>query len=113
METKRSVIRDELDVKEYNPFIVNRALSNHQDCIFRADEMNRYADLPKDVQYQYHMAAVVPRRRPFVPWNKKAKNDDLALVMREYGYSATRAFEALAILSDEQLQAIRDKYQGI
>ena len=41
LQGKKQLITDELTEKEYVPFIVNRSLSYHQDCVFFANEVNR------------------------------------------------------------------------
>ena len=39
------------DIKSYPPFIVNRCLSGHLDCVLFANEMNKNGHLDKDMQY--------------------------------------------------------------
>ena len=48
----------DLDFVDYAPFIVNRSLSYHLDCILHAQEMNLWPALDKDMQYQYQAAFV-------------------------------------------------------
>mgnify|MGYP006262747003 CR=1 FL=1 len=45
--------QDELLEKEYAPFLVNRSLSYHQDCILFANEVNRRFDMPHTVSYTH------------------------------------------------------------
>ncbi len=52
LQTKKNVLQDEIDVKDYTPFVVNRALSYHMDCILYANELNLYPEMDKDLQYQ-------------------------------------------------------------
>jgi len=113
METKKYLIRDELDEKDYNAFMVNRALSLHQDCLFFANEMNGLYHLPKKAQYEYLLKSIRARKRNFVPWPKKQNNEDIKLVMRHFGYSQTKALQALNILTEEQLSSIRKLYQDL
>jgi hypothetical protein len=113
MDRKDIVIHDEQDEKDYNPFMINRALSLHGDCLFAALEMNRLYHLPKAMQYQYYLAAIRKRKRPFVPWPKKQKDDDLKLVMRHFNYSPAKAMDAIKILTEDQLDQIRQMYESI
>ena len=53
LQTKKSVFRDELDFKEYKPFIVNRGLSYHMDCVLYVNEMNLHPGIDVDMQYSY------------------------------------------------------------
>ena len=45
LQTKKSVVNDDIDAKDYVPFMVNRSLSYHMDCILYANEMNLYPRL--------------------------------------------------------------------
>ena len=51
--TKENLIEDPSVVKEYPPYIVNRCLSGHIDCIMYANEMNRYPHQDKEMQYSF------------------------------------------------------------
>jgi len=107
--TKKCVINDELDRKEYVPFIVNRALSYHMDCIFYANEINMYHGIDKDMQYQYLLNSVRSMKRKFQQWQKYSDIDDLVCVKKYFGYSGIKAKQALKILTEEQLVDIRAK----
>lgn len=109
--TKKDLIKeDPLCAKDYNAFIVNRGLSYFPDTIFFANEMNRHASIPKDWQYAFYMHSVKPKKR-FSKWHKKDQNsDDLKLVMQAYGYSATKAAEALRLLTEDQLNQLKTAY---
>lgn len=109
LQTKKCVIYDETDQKDYVPFVVNRALSYHFDCILYANEMNKNFNLDKDMQYQYLLNSVRPMKRKFQPWQKSNVVNDLDCVKEYFGYSNVKAKEALRILSDEQLTQIREK----
>ena len=50
LQGKKQLIVDDLSEKEYNPFIINRSLSYHKDCVFFANEMNRRHHLDKKLQ---------------------------------------------------------------
>ena len=109
LQTKKCVINDDLDRNDYVPFVVNRALSYHMDCILYANEMNLNSGLDKDMQYQYLLNSVRPMKRKFQPWQKSNVVNDLDCVKEYFGYSNVKAKEALRILSDEQLAQIREK----
>jgi len=52
--TKQNLLEDDENViSEYPPFIINRCLSGHLDCVLFANEMNKYHFLDKDMQYKY------------------------------------------------------------
>ena len=109
LTTKKSVINDDIDVKDYTPFVVNRALSYHIDCVLYANEMNLHPELEKDLQYQYLLNTIRPMKRKFQPWQKSEVNKDIECVKTYFGYSNQKAKEALRILNDEQIAEIKRK----
>ena len=107
LQTKKNVLQDEIDVKDYTPFVVNRALSYHMDCILYANELNLYPEMDKDLQYQYLLNTIRPMKRKFQPWQKASDDKDLECVKEYFGYSNQKAKEALRILNDEQIAEIK------
>ena len=99
----------DLDFANYAPFIVNRALSYHLDCVLYAQEMNLYPSADKDMQYQYLLNSIRPMKRKFVPWQKADSVKDIECIKTYYGYSNSKAREALRILTDEQIADIRTR----
>ena len=53
LQNKKQLIVDEITEKEYTPFLVNRSLSYHKDCIMYANEMNRRHFLDKKLQSDF------------------------------------------------------------
>jgi hypothetical protein len=109
LQTKKNVLQDDLDIKDYNPFVVNRALSYHIDCVLYANEMNLYPELDKDLQYQYLLNTIRSMKRKFQPWQKTSSDKDLECIKEYFGYSNQKAKEALDILNDEQIAEIKAK----
>jgi len=109
LEKKKSVFRDELDYKDYKPFIINRALSYHMDCILYVNELNINNSLDVDMQYQYLLNTIRPMKRKFQPWQKSEVDKDIECVKQYFGYSNEKAKEALRILTDEQIAEIKAK----
>ena len=77
---------DPAEIKNYPPYIINRCLSGHLDCILFANEMNRYPNLDKDMQYSFYLNTLRKRKR-FSPWLRKDKVTDLEIIKQYYGYS--------------------------
>ena len=109
LEKKKSVFRDELDYKDYKPFLINRALSYHMDCVLYVNEMNINNSLDVDMQYQYLLNTIRPMKRKFQPWQKSEVDKDIECVKSYFGYSNEKAKEALRILTDEQVAEIKIK----
>lgn len=108
LQTKKIVITEENE-KDYIPFLVNRALSLHQDCVLFANEMNKNHSLDRLPQFHYLINTVRDRRRPFQKWHKLSKNEDLDAIKEYYNYSDEKANDVLSLLSDDQINDIRNR----
>jgi hypothetical protein len=107
LQNKKSVIKDEIDAKDYKPFIINRSLSYHVDCILFVNEINKFPGLDVDLQYQYLLNTIRPMKRKFQPWQKSEKEKDIEVVKEYFGYSNSKARDALRILSKEDIAEIK------
>ena len=96
-------------ISSYPPYIINRCLSGHLDTVLFANEMNKYSNLDKDMQYSFFLYTLRKRKR-FSPWLKKEQVDDLDLVKKHYGYSNDKAKVAVNLLTKTQLEYIRNKH---
>jgi hypothetical protein len=106
LQTKTPVLEDE---KDYNPFIVNKALSYHMDCVMYANQMNVNFGLDKKPQYDYLINIVRAKKRSFAKWEKPIKEDSLQSVKLFFNYSDAKAADALKVLTDEQIEIIKEK----
>jgi hypothetical protein len=104
LQTKKNVLEDE---KDYNAFIVNKALSFHKDCLMHANQMNIHHVLDNKLQYQYLINTIRPYHRKYQGWLKAEKVENLECVKEYYGYSNEKAKAALEVLSEEQLITIK------
>ena len=109
LQTKESPFQNDYDYKDYKPFLVNRALSYHVDCVLYVNEMNKHPSIDKDLQYSYLLNTIRPMKRKFQPWQKSEVNKDIESVKTYFGYSNEKAKEALSILNDEQIAEIKAK----
>ena len=106
---KKNLIEEDSDViKDYAPYIINRCLSGHLDCVMFVNEMNKYPNLDKDMQYSFYLNTLRKKKR-FSPWLRKDKVTDLQCVKQYYGYSNEKASQALKILSTQQLDYIKQR----
>ena len=105
--TKQDIMHD-LNESEYEPFLINRALSYYQDCILYANEMNRRFELETRLQYHYLLNTIRKRKR-FAKWIKSEKIDDLRIVMEYYQVSRAKAEEYLNIISENDIAILRNK----
>ena len=108
--SKENLIEDTSNIKDYAPYIINRCLSGHIDCIMYANEMNINHHLDKDMQYSFYLNTIRKRKR-YSPWLRKDKIKDLECVKQYYGYSNEKAYQALKILSKEQISFIKQRLE--
>ena len=107
---KNNLIEEDLEaISSYPPYIVNRCLSGHLDTVLFANEMNKYSNLDKDMQYSFFLYTLRKRKR-FSPWLKKEQVEDLDLVKKHYGYSNEKAKVAVNLLTKTQLETIRNQH---
>jgi hypothetical protein len=96
------------NIQDYPPYIINRCLSAHIDCIMYVNEMNMSHYLEKDMQYSFYLNSLRKRKR-FSPWLRKDKVTDLECIKQYYGYSNEKASQALKILTKEQINFIKQR----
>ena len=110
-QNKKNIMNDDpSSEKDYAPYIINRCLSGHIDCVMYANEMNKYNFLPKRLQYDFFINIVRTKKR-YSPWLNKEKIKDIDYVKRYYGYNNEKALQSLSILSKEQLTFIKAKFE--
>ena len=109
LQNKKNLIVDELTEKEYQPFLVNRTLSYHKDCILYANEMNRRHLTDKKLQYDFLLNTIRSQKRPFAKWVKAEKSEDLECIKQVFGLSDQKAREAKRLLSNEQIQQLKEQ----
>ena len=103
-------LEDPQAIKKYPPFIINKCLSAHYDCIMFVNEMNVNHHLDKVLQYQFFLNSL-RRKKRYSPWLRKDKIKNLDVVKKYYGYSNEKAKQVLNILTREQLSFIRDRLE--
>ena len=109
-QTKKNLIDENpLSENEYPPFVINKCLSGHIDCLMYSNEMNMNHNLDKKLQYDFFINILRTKKR-FSPWIRKDEIKDLDYVKRYYGYSNEKAKQALKILTKEQLNFIKSKF---
>ena len=109
LKSKDKLIVDDITEKGYEPFLVNRSLSYHKDCVFYANEMNRRHHLDKKLQNDFLLNTIRSQKRTFAKWVKREKSEDIECVKLVYGFSDSKAREALRLLSNEQIQQLKEQ----
>lgn len=108
-ENKGYALECEEDEKSYSPFMVNKSLSAHVDCLHFANLMNLNHHLDKKLQYDFLFHSIKKYKRKYQKWMKYNETSDIALVKEYYNYSTPKAKQVLHLLSKEQLRYISEK----
>ena len=110
-QTKKNLIDEDPTItKEYPPYIINKCLSGHIDCLMYANEMNLNHSLDKKLQYDF-LINIVRIKKRYSPWIRKDKIKDLDVVKSYYKYSNEKAEQALKILTQDQINFIKSKLE--
>jgi dihydropteroate synthase len=105
LQTKKYTFSED----SYKPYVANKALSYHIDCVPYANQMNMSTSLDSELQYQYLLNTIRGMKRKFQPWQKANSIEDLDCVKEYFGYSNAKAKEALRILNKDQISLIKEK----
>jgi hypothetical protein len=106
--SKENLIVDDWSEKQYNAWIVNKSMSYGADTVIYANEMNSRPHLDRRLQFDFLINTVRPRKR-FNKWLKPETVDVLATIQEYYGYSIDKARQVLPLLSDLQLETLKNK----
>ncbi len=106
-EEKKDILTEENE-SQYSPYMVNRFLSMDQTTIMYANEMNTRHFLAKRLQYDYYIHSLKKQKR-FFKYVKEDVQDNIDIIKEYFGYSKSRAKEALSILSESDIEYIKNK----
>jgi hypothetical protein len=110
-QTKNNIMEEDTSAKkDYPPYIINKCLSGHIDCLMYANEMNMNHSLDKKLQYDF-LINIVRIKKRYSPWIRKDKIKDLDVVKSYYKYSDEKAEQALKILRQDQINFIKQKLE--
>ena len=83
--------------KYYIPFIINRGLSLHLDCVLLSNEMNLNSHLDIKLQYDFYFD-VIRKKKRYSKWNKRNNMEELKMISQKYKCNIGRAKEIFNIL---------------
>ena len=110
-QTKKNLIDEDPTItKEYPPYIINKCLSGHIDCLMYANEMNMNHSLHKKLQYDF-LINILRIKKRYSPWIRKDKIKDLDVVKSYYKYSNEKAEQTLKILTQDQINFIKQRLE--
>lgn len=105
---KKDIIQDEWAEKQYNPFIINKSLSFGVDTVIQANEMNSRPHLDKKMQFDF-LRNIIPAKKRYNKWLKREKLEAIDVVKQYYGYNNIKAQDVVSILSQRQIDTIKQK----
>ena len=109
INNKKDIMRDDLDEKAYNAFMVNHSYSYFPETVLLANEMNINHHLDSKLQNDFLLGTIRKNPKRFSKWNKIDSSEELQAVKEYYGYSNSKARSALSLLSTEQIDEIKMK----
>ena len=100
----------EFDMKDYSPYLINKALTNNIETIFFADMMNRFAHLSNESQYAFYLHGI-PKKKRYDKWVKKDEFevDLLNAICEKYQCNRQLAGRYIVMMSDENKQELLEK----
>ena len=111
-QSNEDIWTDDSDA-EYNPFMVNRALSQFYDTCMFAQEMNASFGLTNRMQYDFLRHSVQPKKKRFAKWHKPEKDAQISAMCQVFGISLGVARQYVSLISKEELKLIMEKtYTG-
>ena len=104
---KKDLMVDEVEEKSYQPFLVNKALSYHQDSVFLVNEMNVRHSTDNRLQYLFFINTLRKRQR-FSKWHKPYESKKLDTVKAYFGVSTKVAKEYLELINEKQYRELKE-----
>ena len=106
--TKQDLMVDEVEEKAYQPFLINKSLSYHQDSVFLTNEMNVRHGVDNRLQYQFFLNTLRKRQR-FSQWSKPYISKKIDTVKEYYQISTKEAKDYVDLLSDKQIRELKNR----
>ena len=105
---KKDLMVDEVEEKAYQPFLLNKSLSYHQDSIFLTNEMNVRHGVDNRLQYMFFLNTLRKRQR-FSQWSKPYISKKIDTIKQYYQISTREAKDYVNLLSDKQVRELKNR----
>jgi hypothetical protein len=111
--SRESIWEDSISDKEYNPYMVNRGLSQYRDTVLFAQVMNMNGQFvsPK-MQYDFYRHAITSKKKRFAKWHKPDKLEEIEKLARHFGINIRDMENYVSLMSEtdyEQLMRTLEK----
>lgn len=99
----------DFDINDYDPYMVNRAMSNTLGTLFYAEAMSMHSNLSKEAQYLFYLHAV-PKERRFGKWHKSPPiNKYVDMICLKYQVSRRVAESYLKLMDETSLEELEQQ----
>ena len=105
---KKDIMVDDIEEKAYQPFLINKSLSYHEDCIFLTNEMNTRHSTESRLQYVFFLNTL-RRRQRFSKWSKPRVLEDMKVIQSYYDCSISKAEEYYKILTAKEIKIMKER----
>ena len=111
---KTSIMKEDPDCERfYEPYRINKFLSQNFDSILFVNEMNFWNHCDKKLQYEYFINSLRKRKRRAHKWLEPESFDDIECIKEYFNYSTRKAKDAFRILGHDDIEYIKDRlYKG-
>ena len=108
---KENILKDGDEIIEagYQPYRINKFLSQHIDCLFLANDMNFHNHIDNKLQFDYFINTIRKKFRQSSKWLKAEQVDEIDLIKEYYNYNNSKAKEVLNLLSEKDNEFIKRK----
>ena len=106
--SKKNLIEEKEDEKQYVPFIVNRGLGYFQDTVMLANEMNYNCHLDNKIQYDF-LRNTIRKRKRFSKWLKAEDDEKVNIICQAYGYSRSNAKHVAHLFNSNQISKLKKR----
>ena len=103
--SKKNLIEEKEDEKQYVPFIVNRGLGYFQDTVMLANEMNINCHIDNKIQYDF-LRNTIRKRKRFSKWLKAEDDEKVNIICQAYGYSRNNAKHVAHLFDNKQINIL-------
>lgn len=108
LNTKKDSLPSDIKSSQYPAFIINRALSQHLDCLSHAQNMNLRPLIPIRAHYLFLLNTVRKGQRPYVPWATKPAQEEAVDIIATYsGISRKKAERLVGCVTAAQLEHMK------
>ncbi len=104
----QNIWEEPMSDKEYAPYMVNKALSQHYDTIMFAQEMNQRSHIPNRWQYDFYRVAIQPKRKRFAKWHKPDVLDKVDAIAQHYQINRRTAEQYISLINNSVIDNIME-----